>query len=99
MKVTNALRLGVAVAALFSAGGLGACKPLVFDSIAQITNGWTTLALSGQAGKAVTLYTSPDLLTWSPFATNSNPQGTLNFTDTISSNQPARFYKALVLVQ
>jgi hypothetical protein len=91
----NVAVTGDQVAALFSAGGLGACKPLVFDSITQITNGWTTLALSGQTGKAVTIYASRDLLTWSAFATNSNPQGTLIFTDTTSSNELARFYKAL----
>jgi hypothetical protein len=91
----NVALTGDQVAGLFSAGALGACKPLVFDSIMQTNNGSTTLALSGQAGKQVTLYASPDLLTWSPFATNSNPQGTLNFTDTTSSNQPSRFYKAL----
>lgn len=86
---------GDQVAASFLADSFGTCKPLIFDTVNRRSIGWVDLEIKGQAGKSITIYSSPDLSNWSPLTTLPNPQGTLQFTDTASFGQTSRFYKAV----
>ena len=90
----NAATTGDQVRSLCAADNLGICKPLKFDAITPLTNSAVLLNLSGQAGKNLTIYSSPDLLSWLPIVTAPNPQGTLQFTNAAASAVKSRFYKA-----
>jgi hypothetical protein len=78
---------------LFAADSFGACKPLVFTGITATSDGAALLNLSGQAGKNLTIYGSPDLLNWLPVVTVPNPTGTLQFTNAAGGFN-SRFFKA-----
>ncbi len=82
------------VRALFASDNFGVCKPLIFDGMTEPANGSALLNLSGQAGKSVTIFASPDLLNWLPVVTLPNPQGVMQYTDTAAGNSRTRFYKA-----
>ncbi len=50
--------------------------------------------LTGPIGSNAVIFASPDLQNWTALLTNSLGGGTLMFTDTLSPNFPARFYRA-----
>lgn len=50
--------------------------------------------LTGPAGSNAIISASTDLMTWVPLLTNFLTGGSLNFTDTLATNYPIRFYRA-----
>ena len=62
--------------------------PLTFDPV-----GLPVLRLYSQPGTACEILASPDLLTWSTFATLTNTTGTLTFTNA-QPGLPKQFYNA-----
>ncbi|HXT40398.1 MAG TPA: LamG-like jellyroll fold domain-containing protein, partial [Candidatus Angelobacter sp.] len=90
----NAAVDGDQVRSLFASDAMGLCKPLNIDSITAPTNGAVLLNISGQAGKAVTIYGSSDLFYWLPIDTVPNPAGTLQFTNTATGGLNSQFFKA-----
>jgi hypothetical protein len=67
-----------------------------FGTIQNLPAGMT-FHLSGDTGRAIELYASTNLLNWSLLTTLTNQTGTVRYTDTESTNLPARFYKAIQL--
>ena len=78
----------VAVNALFF------IQPLQFVS-ENFSNGVFQLQFMGATGSNYVLQASPDLLNWTPVATNQAALNLLNFIDPRSSNYPRRFYRVL----
>jgi uncharacterized delta-60 repeat protein len=60
------------------------------------TNNQFILDLTGPIASNVVISASPDLQTWSPLVTNTLTGGTLIFTDTLATNFPSRFYRAML---
>lgn len=54
------------------------------------------LTLTGEFGAVYQLFGSPDLSDWTALGTVSNAWGTVQFTDPAGTNQPWRFYRALL---
>jgi uncharacterized delta-60 repeat protein len=54
-------------------------------------------SLTGPLGSNVIISASPDLQTWTPLLTNPLVNGSLIFTDLLSTNFPQRFYRAILL--
>jgi formylglycine-generating enzyme required for sulfatase activity len=81
--------------ALFTADSLGVCKPLAFDGVRALTNGSPLLNVSGQAGKNITLYSSSNLLNWTPLSTLPNPGGELQFTNSLLDGFTSQFFRAV----
>jgi len=62
----------------------------------QFSDRGTLLTLKGLSGHGpVIIYTSSNLLAWSPIATNAPVLGILTFLDSTATNQSIRFYRAL----
>jgi sugar lactone lactonase YvrE len=60
-------------------------------------NGGLNISVAGRPGQVCQLLVSPDLVNWSPLATNSfDPQGAVLFRDAGSAGQPRRFYRAVM---
>jgi hypothetical protein len=70
---------------------------LQFDMSAssfQATNGVYQLRVVGASGTASTiLYSSPDLIHWSPLLTNRPPRGAFDLAAPIMPDQPQMFYR------
>jgi hypothetical protein len=52
--------------------------------------------LTGPVGSNAVIYASPDLQTWAPLYTNPLVNGSLIFTDLLSTNFTQRFYRAIL---
>ena len=63
-------------------------------SLSAPTNGAVVLNVRGPAVKNLTIYASPDLVGWLPIVTQTNAQGSLQYTDTAAGGFTRRFYKA-----
>jgi murein DD-endopeptidase MepM/ murein hydrolase activator NlpD len=72
----------------------GAAVPLQFDSIIWLAQKWARLTLSGDPGDTVTIHRSSNLLDWILLTNLANPTGTLEFTDTSTTNTLRRYYRA-----
>jgi fibronectin-binding autotransporter adhesin len=55
------------------------------------------LMVTGEPGHAVDLYTSTNLSNWSWVTNSFNTTGALSFAEPIDTDQPARFYRAVLL--
>ncbi|SPE54477.1 Glycoside hydrolase family 25 [Verrucomicrobia bacterium] len=77
---------------LYQAGSGGLYRAPVFTSITS-SNGETTLSLSGITGKSFTVYSSPDLSTWTSLGNVANPAGAAQFIDS-SPSATQTFYRA-----
>jgi len=65
-------------------------------SIATTTfNGSPTFQLTGQPGYTYLVQASPDLTNWTTIATLLNTNGTVPFTDSVSTNYHQRFYRTI----
>ena len=53
-----------------------------------------SLTLAGETGVSYVIEASSDLNTWTPVATLTASNGTLNFTDPDAGNSSQRFYRA-----
>ena len=51
------------------------------------------LTISGAPGPGYIIYESTNLVQWDMLATLTNTNGTVQFTDTGSTNFPARYYR------
>ena len=69
--------------------------PLLFTSIARLSDGRVQLGLSGESGFNVQLRTSTNLTMWSVLTNLVNPSGSLSFTDAPPVSVPNQFYRAL----
>ena len=78
----------------FLAGSAGMAKAPVFSAIGLSFPGNARLSIKGQAGKAVTIQSSSNLLDWVTLATDPNATGTVNFTDSSAGAFSHRFYRA-----
>ncbi|MDA1277521.1 MAG: LamG domain-containing protein, partial [Verrucomicrobia bacterium] len=81
--------------AQFAAGSAGMAKAPVFSAIAPSFPGNVRLSIKGQAGKAVTIQSSTDLLDWVTLTTDPNLKGTVNFIDSSAGTVGHRFYRAV----
>jgi len=61
------------------------------------TNGPLSFTLVGPIGSNALIQASTDLQAWTPLLTNSLTRGSVNFTDSLATNFPRRFYRALLL--
>jgi hypothetical protein len=67
---------------------------LAFVSAVVLSPDQISLVLTGTPGSGVTLWQSSDLMTWLLLTNLINTNGTLQFTDTPTTNTPERFYHA-----
>ena len=67
-----------------------------FTMIKPTTMGQTQLALTGQVGDVYEVQESSDLVSWEVFLIVTNNNGTVQFLDTSSANNPARLYRARI---
>jgi GH25 family lysozyme M1 (1,4-beta-N-acetylmuramidase) len=79
--------------AIHAAGAAGLVRAPEFTATAPLGNGRFQVNLRGQTGKNFTLYTSPDLVTWTCLGPLANPNGDVQFIDN-SATDPVRFYRA-----
>jgi hypothetical protein len=79
--------------AIYGAGSAGLIRAPEFTGTVSLGNGQFQVNLRGQTGKNFTLYTSPDLMTWTSLGPVANPNGTVQFIDN-SASDPVRFYRA-----
>lgn len=68
---------------------------IVASGTAMTLNGFQ-MQLSAPAGSNVVVQASTNLQTWSPIATNANPNGTVTFLDTNAVEYGSRFYRAAI---
>jgi hypothetical protein len=68
---------------------------IVFERPTLSSNGQVRLVLHNGTGLAPTVEVSNDLLTWVRLGVLSNTAATVTFVDSISTNSPARFYRAV----
>ena len=83
------------IRAQFAAGSAGMAKAPVFSAIVPSFPGNARLSIKGQAGKAVTIQSSTDLLDWVTLTTDPNLKGTVNFIDSSAGAFSHRFYRAI----
>jgi HYDIN/CFA65/VesB-like, Ig-like domain len=86
-------------------GGVGASRPVSGMAVSvqrpqltgmNMSNGVFRFILSGPAGSNYVVQLSPNLVTWSPLATSTIPNGgSLTITDLSTTDKPQRFYRAL----
>jgi hypothetical protein len=60
------------------------------------SNGQFYFTLVGPAGSNAVIFASTNLQTWAPLVTNPLTGGSLNYTDSLSTNFTRRFYQALL---
>ena len=77
-----------------AASALFLVQPLQFTA-EMFSNGLFQLQFLGAAGSNYVLQASPDLLHWTPLATNPATANGLKFVDPNSGNYPSRFYRVL----
>lgn len=71
--------------------------PLRFSTTGGFTNSQFRLSLTGPEGASAVISASTNLHTWTPLITNPLTGGSMNFTDTQSTNYPRRFYRATIV--
>lgn len=69
--------------------------PLQFNLISVLPDGRVRLGVAGDAGFAVQLQASTNLVDWSVLTNLANPTGTLAVTNTPTVGVPQQFYRAL----
>jgi hypothetical protein len=79
----------------FVAGSAGMAKAPVFSAIGLSFPGNARLSIKGQAGKAVTIQSSGNLLDWTTLTTDPNLTGRIDFTDSSAGAFSHRFYRAV----
>ena len=57
--------------------------------------GGIQLTLQGEPGRTYSIEVSTDLVHWAAWSNQMNVGGAISFTDTDSTNYPARFYRVL----
>jgi hypothetical protein len=67
--------------------------PGSFQGIALLPGGVVQLNMTGTAGAGYTVQATSDLINWTPVATVSSTNGSLEYLDISASNFPARFYR------
>lgn len=78
---------------IYSAGSAGLVRaPQVVSSQATGESQYT-INLKGQTGKSYTLYSSPDLISWTVVGNVLNPLGTSQYIDTHVTNNAQMFYR------
>ena len=94
--ITNSLGSATSSVATLSVTGL----PFAFvtaSGLPGFTNQQFRLLLTGPVGSNVVIQASSNLNAWVPVQTNPLSGGVLNFNDTLATNYPSRFYRALLL--
>ena len=81
------------ISAISAAGSAGLVRAPEFTGTTPLGPGQFQLNLRGKTGKNITLYRSPDLLTWPSLGAISNPTGATTFTDNSATNSQG-FYRA-----
>jgi hypothetical protein len=72
---------------------VGPLAPVTVSSIARQNDGRVNLAVNSTPGYGVWIERTTNLTTWLPLTNVLNTNGTLNFTDHFTSNNPAGFYR------
>jgi GH25 family lysozyme M1 (1,4-beta-N-acetylmuramidase) len=72
-------------------------QPPQFQSITVLSNGVVQMVLSGQTGSSYEIDGSSNLVNWIPVTNFVNTNGTYQFTDMSSTNNPFGFYRAKLL--
>jgi hypothetical protein len=72
----------------------GLPTPLRFESVDVPAQNQVSLVLSGPPGGSITILVSSNLVNWATLTNLVNATGTLEFTDTSTTNVPQRFYRA-----
>jgi len=78
---------------IYAAGSAGLMRAPEFTGTPAWGNGQFQVNLRGLTGKNFTLYSSPDLMTWTSLGPVANPNGMVQFIDN-SASDPVRFYRA-----
>jgi len=81
------------ISAIFGAGSAGLVRVPEFTGIAPVGIGQVQLDLRGQTSKAFSIYSSPDLTTWSRLGGVANPSGAVQYNDNSATNGQV-FYRA-----
>jgi GH25 family lysozyme M1 (1,4-beta-N-acetylmuramidase) len=81
------------ISAISAAGSAGLVRAPEFTACLPLGNGQTQLSLRGKTGKNVTVYSSPDLGSWTSLGSVANPVGSTVFMDNSATN-PQSFYRA-----
>ncbi len=68
--------------------------PFQFQSITLLSNGSVQLTLTGVTGGNCSVNISSDLTHWTLLTNLVNSNGTIQFTDSVSTNTSSRFYRA-----
>jgi GH25 family lysozyme M1 (1,4-beta-N-acetylmuramidase) len=85
---------GPEINAIYSAGSAGLVRAPEFTGTVPLGNSQFQLNLQGMTGKSFSIYSSPDLDTWTRLTTGlANPTGAIQFTDTTATNAQT-FYRA-----
>jgi hypothetical protein len=85
------------ILAHFVAGSVGMAKAPVFSGIVLSFPGNARLSIKGQAGKAVTIQSSTNLMDWVTLVTDPNLTGTITVTDVSAGASSRKFYRAITL--
>ena len=72
-------------------------QPPQFLSVSLLSNGVVQMVLSGQTGSSYAIDGSSNLVGWNPLTNFLITNGTYQFTDTSSTNNPSGFYRARLL--
>lgn len=80
------------IQSIYNAGSGGLYRSPVFTGI-NYSSGFPQFTVRGQTGKNFSIYSSPDLFTWSLLTTISGASGSATYTDS-SATGPQMFYRA-----
>lgn len=80
----------IATLAYFTLGSV-----VYLDPHVRLADGIVHLPFNGVPGRPYVLQSTTDFRNWIPLSTNSSPTGSWEWTDSIGTNRPLRFYRAV----
>ena len=92
IQVFNRALSSTEINSIYSAGSAGLVRAPEITAFASPTNGQFAINMSGLTGRTFTIYSSPDLVTWTPLTTLLNPTGSTQFIDNNATNAQT-FYR------
>jgi GH25 family lysozyme M1 (1,4-beta-N-acetylmuramidase) len=93
VQVFSAALNAVQVKSIYAAGSAGLVGAPQFTGLSRSAGGQIQLQMKGLTGKAFTLYSSTNLITWTVLEVVANPVGATQYLD--SATSPEKFYQAV----